>query len=128
MQDGKICEVCFAPIEVCFCGPVDVTAPVTDADLYNCLPEFLDRSKGEWVDDPEKGKAALCKMTEHQTSERREDHLTPRDREVIAELSKRLPSSTEKSRGRIGKMKANMADRAALKAGKQWDFQRGGWK
>lgn len=128
MQDGEYCEVCFAPIADCFCEPVDVTAPVTEDDPLNCLPEFLDRSKGEWFGDPVLREAALSKMTECQTSERLEDHLTDRDREVIAELSKRLPTAPEKSKARIAKMKVHMADRAAMKAGKQWDFQRGGWK
>jgi hypothetical protein len=51
----------------------------------------------------------------------REDRLTARDREVIAELQ---AGKVEQAKTRIVKMKAKFS---ALKPGSRWDAQRGKW-
>lgn len=127
-----ICEVCFAPLADCFCEP-HVTAAVTD-DPLNCLPEFLDRSKGDWPSS-EAGRfgAGYVPVDEGISSDAILSPaglyiLSEQEQEAVAQLKKGLPTSVDKSRARIAKMKSNMADRAAVKAGKTWDAYRGKWR
>ena len=54
--------------------------------------------------------------------------LTEHDRTVIAELAKHERTSPEKANARIGKLKANLADRKALTAGKRWNSLKAKWE
>lgn len=76
-------------------------------DLWE-IPDFLKLKKG---DRRPVGKAKVLAMP-----------VTPSAWARIQERKKL------KARARIGKMKAVLADRQALKDGKTWDVVRGGWR
>ena len=73
------------------------------------IPDFLNRKTNGLK--PERGPAKVFAMA-----------ISPSSWERLEERRK------EKSRGRVAKMLARKAERAAVAAGKVWDTERGGWR